>query len=95
MQQILRDRMGFNGIVISDDLGVAAAVANYPVAERGTLFLQAGGDMVIVADAHAAQLMVSATLASAQADAVFASELVDQTARLLLLKQQLGLFSCG
>ena len=95
IEGILRERLGFDGVVISDDLGVAASVASYPVAERGTLFLQAGGDMVIVADAAAAQQMVDATLAVAQADPVFAAELATKVARLLALKQSYGLMNCG
>ena len=95
IEGVLRERLGFDGVVISDDLGVAASVASYPVAERGTLFLQAGGDMVIVADAAAAQQMVDATLAVAQADAEFAAELATKVARLLALKQSYGLMNCG
>lgn len=92
---ILRERMGFGGVVISDDLGVAASVAGYPVGQRGLLFLQAGGDMVIVADPQAAQVMVDATLAAALADPEFAEQLAGKVARLFALKASVGLMSCG
>ncbi len=92
---ILRDRMGFDGVIISDDLGVAAAVASYPVANRGLDFLRAGGDMVIVADPQAAQAMVAATLAAAQSDPDFAGQLADKVARLFALKTDVGLMSCS
>lgn len=95
IEGVLRSQLGFDGVVISDDLGVAASVAGYPVADRGTMFLQAGGDMVIVADAAAAQQMVDATLAAAQADPAFAGQLARKVARLLVLKQELGLLTCG
>lgn len=91
---VLRDQMGFDGVVISDDLGVAAAVSGYPVAERGTDFFKAGGDMAVVADGAAAQQMLDATLAEAQGDAEFASEITKKTARVLQLKSDLGLMSC-
>lgn len=71
---ILRERMGFGGVVTSDDLGAAVAVAGYPVADRGLAFLRAGGDMAVVADSAAAQQMAAATLAAAQADPQFASK---------------------
>lgn len=92
---ILRERMGFDGLVISDDLGVAASVAGYAVGQRGTLFLQAGGDMVITADAQAASTMVAGTVAAAQADPVLAAEIAVKVARIFALKQELGLMTCG
>ena len=92
---ILRERMGFNGVVTSDDLGAAVAVAGYPVADRGLAFLRAGGDMAVVAGSAAAQQMVAATLAAAQADPQFASEVTEKAARVLDLKTDLGLMSCA
>lgn len=92
---LLRQSMGFDGLVISDDLGVAAAVAEYPVAERGTRFLAAGGDMVIVADVAATQQMIEGTLQAASGDAEFADALATRTARVLDLKQERGLVACG
>ncbi|MGI5950630.1 MAG: glycoside hydrolase family 3 N-terminal domain-containing protein [Brooklawnia sp.] len=91
---ILREQLGFDGVVISDDLGVAASVASYPVAERGINFLAAGGDMVIVADAGATQTMVDATVALAETDPEFASQLAAKVARLLALKASVGLLDC-
>ena len=91
---ILRERMGFEGVIVSDDLGVAAAVAGYPVGRRGLLFLQAGGDLVIVADPQAAQTMVDATVAAAQSDPAFADAVNAKVARLFALKADLGLMTC-
>jgi len=92
---ILRQRMGFDGVVISDDLGVAAAVADYPADQRGTMFLRAGGDLVVAVDPDAVQAMVAGTLAEAQADPLFADELAVKAARVLALKQEVGLLSCA
>ena len=91
---VLREQLGFDGVVISDDLGVAASVASYPVAERGINFLAAGGDMVIVADAGATQVMVDATVALAESDPEFAGQLASKVARLLTLKTSVGLLDC-
>lgn len=91
---ILRERMGFAGLVISDDLGAAASMAAYPVGDRGVGFLRAGGDMVIVADPGNAQTMVDATLAAAQADPAFAAELTVKVTRIFELKQYQGLMTC-
>lgn len=92
---ILRQRMGFDGVVISDDLGVAASVAGYPVAQRGLGFLRAGGDLVIVADPVAAQAMVDATLTAAQTEPALADQLAAKVARLFALKTSVGLMACS
>ncbi|MGZ4560727.1 MAG: glycoside hydrolase family 3 N-terminal domain-containing protein, partial [Mycobacteriaceae bacterium] len=44
---LLRQRMRFAGVVISDDVGSAKAVAQVPVGERATRFVAAGGDIVL------------------------------------------------
>eukprot|EP01135_Chromosphaera_perkinsii_P009904 Nk52_evm1s1963 gene=Nk52_evmTU1s1963 len=47
---LLRGRLGFEGLVITDDVGTAEAVAAVPVPERATRVLDAGGDVVLTAD---------------------------------------------
>ena len=42
---MLRGDLGFRGVVISDDLGVAAQVAQYSPGQRAVRFVAAGGDM--------------------------------------------------
>lgn len=44
---MLRDDLGFTGVVISDDLGLAKAVATISPGDRALRFLVAGGDLVI------------------------------------------------
>lgn len=44
---LLRKRLGFAGVVISDDVGGAAAVRSVPVGERATRFVAAGGDVLL------------------------------------------------
>src|SRR5262249_60737187 len=43
---LLRSQLGFRGVIISDDLGEAAAVAAVPAGGRAGDFLSAGGGMV-------------------------------------------------
>lgn len=92
---MLRGRLGFDGVVIADDLGAAAAVADVPPAERGVRFIAAGGDLVIDADPGLIPDMVAATLARVAADERFAGLVDDSAARVLRLKAGLGLLACS
>jgi beta-N-acetylhexosaminidase len=46
---LLRDRLSYDGVVITDDVGAARAVADVPVGERATRFIEAGGDITLTA----------------------------------------------
>ncbi|WP_200770592.1 beta-N-acetylhexosaminidase [Thiomicrospira sp. ALE5] len=48
LQRVLRERLGFEGAIISDDLGMQAAVAKGSLIERVALALEAGCDLVLV-----------------------------------------------
>ncbi|MFW6597598.1 glycoside hydrolase family 3 N-terminal domain-containing protein [Propionibacteriaceae bacterium Y2011] len=91
---MIRDDMGFTGVVISDDLGVAKQVAYVDAGQRAVLFIRAGGDLVINVDPSTADEMVDAIAAEAKSDPEFARR-VDQSAeRVLRMKERRGLASC-
>ena len=90
---LLRTHLGFDGVVISDDLGAAQSVAAWSVADRAVDFIAAGGDMVLTVDASQIPAMTAAVIAKAQHDPAFAA-LVDAAAlRVLTAKQHRGLLS--
>jgi beta-N-acetylhexosaminidase len=45
---LLRGRLGFDGLVVSDDLEMAAVAAGWGVAEAARRFLGAGGDLALI-----------------------------------------------
>ena len=95
IQQMLRGDLGFDGVVISDDMGAAVAVAGIPPAERAVDFLLAGGDMIISKTLGPAEAMDRAVVARAADDPSF-RRLVDTAAlRVLRAKQASGLLPCG
>jgi beta-N-acetylhexosaminidase len=94
MTQMLRNSLGFGGVIISDDLGAAAAVANIPPATRAIDFLSAGGDMIISKTAAPADAMVQAIRARVAADASFRQRVEDAALRVLRAKQAFGLLPC-
>ncbi|MBK7611688.1 MAG: glycoside hydrolase family 3 protein [Actinomycetales bacterium] len=92
---LLRGRLGFNGVVITDDVGAAKAVAAVSVPDRAVRFLAAGGDIVLTASAAQAPAMLAAVKARAATDPAFASGLDASVRRVLELKARFGLIRCG
>lgn len=92
---LLRQRLDFDGVVITDDVGVAAAVADVPVPDRATRFIDAGGDIVLTAQPTQVQQMVGAIVAKADKDPAFAKKVDASVVRVLTLKKDMGLLECG
>jgi beta-N-acetylhexosaminidase len=91
---LLRTRLGYDGVVITDDVGAAKAVAAVPVGERATRFIAAGGDIVLTASAWQAPVMLSAIAKRRKASSTFAAQVDAAAARVLDLKADLGLVRC-
>jgi beta-N-acetylhexosaminidase len=78
---LLRDQLGFDGVVTTDDLSAAQQVGQWAPADRATLAIDAGVDLLLVStDPSVFAEMYSAVLARAQSDPAFAAE-VDAAAR--------------
>ena len=92
--QMLRGTMGFNGVVISDDLGDTVAVASIPPGTRAIDFLSAGGDMIISKTSAPAHAMVLAIRSRAATDPTFRQRVDDAAMRILRAKQAFGLLPC-
>lgn len=94
MRTMLRDRMHFGGVIISDDLGAAQAVASVPPGSRAVQFIAAGGDLVTSKYAGPAGAMARAVLARAMASREFRDEVDTAAAHVLAAKQRSGLLPC-
>lgn len=87
---VLRQQLGWHGVVITDDMN-AVAVQGIPAGQRAVRFIAAGGDIVLTGRAADAAPMVRALTAQAASDKKFAGKLRASTKRVLALKQRLGM----
>jgi beta-N-acetylhexosaminidase len=94
IQGILRDRMHFTGVVISDDLGEAAAVASMTPGTRALDFLRAGGDMITSQTVPAAIAMDEAVLRATGDDPGVRNQVTSAVMKILAVKQNYGLLPC-
>ena len=95
MRDMLRGDLGFQGLVLSDDLGAATQVMDVAPGTRAVDFLAAGGTIVLaVRPASVVAPMMAAVEAQAAASAAF-RQLVDADAlAVLAAKQAAGLLFC-
>jgi beta-N-acetylhexosaminidase len=91
---ILRGPMHFDGVVVSDDLGSAVAVASIAPGTRAVDFIAAGGDLVTVKTADLVAPMVTAIAQRSASDAAFANQVDAAVIKVLQLKVGAGLVAC-
>ncbi|WP_239070418.1 glycoside hydrolase family 3 N-terminal domain-containing protein [Cellulomonas chitinilytica] len=86
---MLRGDLGFDGLVVTDDLSGAEQVAAWSPGDRAVLALDAGVDLVLVSkDPTVAHAMVTAVLGRARADAAFRAKVEAAARRVLETKGQ-------
>ena len=95
VMQLLRDQLRFTGVIVSDDIGAAQAVAGMPATQRALDFIQAGGDLIVSKTIGPAVSMASGLLARANADASFRARVDESALRVLTAKAAVGLAPCA
>ena len=91
---LLRGKLGFSGVVISDDVGEAKAVISIPAGERAVDFIKSGGDLITSQNLPPAELMATAVLARANSDVAFRALVKAAVMKVLAAKQTYGLLPC-
>ena len=94
VMRLLRDGMGFKGVIVSDDLGETAAVSGIPPAQRAIDFLLAGGDMIVSKTVDPTMEMAIALVARASSDPSFNARVDDAVRHVLAAKAVSGLLPC-
>jgi beta-N-acetylhexosaminidase len=92
---LLRGRLGYTGLVMSDDLGAADAASALPAGERAVRFVAAGGDQVLTIRPQDAVPMRASLIAAANKSATFAARLTEAARHVLQAKDRAGLLECG
>lgn len=91
---LLRTRLGYGGVVVTDDVGAAKAVAAIPAGERATRFVAAGGDIVLTAVPGTIPTMHEALTAKMEGDQKFNTKVEAAAIRVVELKLKMNLARC-
>jgi beta-N-acetylhexosaminidase len=88
---LLREDLGFTGLIISDDLGNAVQVQDLSVGQRAVSFLAAGGDVVLTVEPSQLPEMRESVLRRIAADPHFAAQVTAAVKAVLRAKLAAGL----
>ncbi|MFC5703533.1 beta-N-acetylhexosaminidase [Cohnella faecalis] len=88
----LRGKLGFQGVVFTDDLTMGAIAKNYGIGEAAVRAIQAGGDIVLVGHGYDNGKLVFDKLVQSVRDGKLTESRVDESVeRILKLKRRYGL----
>ncbi|MEW6112574.1 MAG: beta-N-acetylhexosaminidase [Thermodesulfobacteriota bacterium] len=79
IEGLLRQQMGYDGAVITDDLDMAAVAIDYSAEERGMMALQAGADLLLVCRQPFAALAARSRIMEAVQDGEIARGRIDKS----------------
>ncbi|MGE4272498.1 MAG: beta-N-acetylhexosaminidase [Desulfitobacterium sp.] len=89
---ILRDDMGFEGVVITDDMTMGAILENYEIGQAAVKSLQAGSDIVLVChDFAKEEAVLQAILTAARTGEISTAKIDESVYRVLALKKKYAL----
>lgn len=88
LTEALRRKLGFQGLIVTDDLGMGAVTSRWPVEEAAVMAIRAGADLVLVAnrehpDPYIADRIIAAVTAAVAAGRIPASAIADADRRIL------------
>lgn len=89
---LLRKELGFNGVVITDDMTMGAIIKHYSLGEAAVQAVKAGCDVVLVAHGYDnAELVLNALKQAVQSDRLDIRRIEESVLRILALKEHYGL----
>ncbi|GER89440.1 hypothetical protein KDW_36020 [Dictyobacter vulcani] len=92
IQGILRDEMGFQGVIMTDSLTMAGITAYYPPDQAAAIAIEAGSDMIMGAsNPDDVATMIQGIKQAIASGAISQTRIDASVQRILLLKYQMGL----
>ncbi|QTD41335.1 beta-N-acetylhexosaminidase [Sporosarcina sp. Te-1] len=92
INDLLRDQMGFQGVVITDDLTMGAITNDHSVSKAALQSFLAGSDLLLIAGDYDDQLQTIQLFSQSVASGVISEErLNDSVRRILTIKEDYGL----
>jgi beta-N-acetylhexosaminidase len=86
---VLRKRIGYRGIIVSDDLEMGGVLSAAPVGEAAVAFVRAGGDLCLVCHREDYVLQAyDALVTTAERDTKFAKRMAESSRRVLTFKKK-------
>ncbi len=86
---ILRKRIGYRGLIVSDDLEMGGVLSAAPIGEAAVEFVRAGGDLCLICHHEDSILQAhQALIKTAERDSKFAKRVVEAARRVRALKKK-------
>jgi beta-N-acetylhexosaminidase len=102
MGHLLRKKMGFNGVVLTDSMNMGAIKKNYPSDEAAIKAIQAGVDMIMLAEEHydhdssiyikQHMTLIQSVIQAVKSGRITPERLDEASGRILTLKFNKGIF---
>jgi beta-N-acetylhexosaminidase len=86
---LLRERLGFDGVIVTDSLEAAAVLARSGVAEAAERSIRAGADLILMTGSASWNDVFPRLLTEARRDPAFRKRIRESAARVLALKREL------
>ncbi len=92
LTDMLRKQLGFNGVIITDDMTMGAIADNYSIAQAAVQSVKAGSDIILVAHGDSnISATIDALIAAVESGEIKEERINESVARIIRLKQKYNL----
>ena len=91
LSDLLRDELGYEGVIVTDSMEAEAVLSRSPTPEASVASVRAGADLILTTSTGSYFPVFKALLREAQRDEDFRARVEESAARVLALKERMGL----